>query len=296
MSDAGIADTVWFPSWAEFLANTPPGRLHPVVGLVRKNPNFGNSKFLESPEIEIFCESEQCSATMTHDGKVVHGDDSALPEDGLAPFLLQYICRHCRVRRKTIAGIAMSDGGGALNGQAAKLGEWPPFGPHVPSRTITLIRPDRELFLQGRRAESQGMGIGAFAYYRRVVENQKGRLFDEIIKVLKRIGSADDLVAELEHAKQQTQFTAAVDSIKAALPESLFVMGKNPLTLLHGALSRDLHAGTDAEALANAQAVRVVLVELAERMGQVLKDNRELADSVKLLSAKPPGRPADTTT
>jgi len=47
---------------------------------------------------------------------------------------------------------------------------------------ITLIGPDREIFLRGRRAENQGLGIGAFAYYRRVVENQKGRIITQIGK------------------------------------------------------------------------------------------------------------------
>jgi hypothetical protein len=38
----------------------------------------------------------------------------------------------------------------------------------------------------GRRAENQGMGIGAFAYYRRVVENQKNRIIAEIKRVAEK--------------------------------------------------------------------------------------------------------------
>jgi len=39
-----------------------------------------------------------------------------------------------------------------------------------------------------RQAEALGLGIGAFGYYRRVLENQKDRLFDEILKVSVRVG------------------------------------------------------------------------------------------------------------
>ena len=59
----------------------------------------------------------------------------------------------------------------------------PPFGPPTPARVITLIGPDKEYYLKGRRAENQGMGIGAFSYYRRVVENQKNRIIDEVITI-----------------------------------------------------------------------------------------------------------------
>jgi hypothetical protein len=45
--------------------------------------------------------------------------------------------------------------------------------------------------------------------------------------------------------------------------------------LLHSALSEGLHAQTDEQCLELAQAVRVVLAELAERIGQALKDEAE---------------------
>jgi hypothetical protein len=40
-----------------------------------------------------------------------------------------------------------------------------------------------ENFCAGRRAESQGIGIGTFAYYRRVFDNRRSRIIDGIIKV-----------------------------------------------------------------------------------------------------------------
>ena len=63
---------------------------------------------------------------------------------------------------------------------------------------LRLIQEDRELFLIGRRAETQGMGIGAFAYYRRVVEEQKTRIFDKIIDVAKKLGTKDEQIAQLQ--------------------------------------------------------------------------------------------------
>jgi hypothetical protein len=142
------------------------------------------------------------------------------------------------------------------------------------------------------------MGIAAFAYYRRVIEDQKGRIFDEIIKVCGRLSAGEEIITELTNAKNETQFNKAVDTVKLAIPQALFINGHNPLTLLHSALSEGLHAQTDEECLEIATSIRVIMAELAERMGQALKDEAELSAAVKRLLAKKSesGRPkADTT-
>ena len=172
----------------------------------------------------------------------------------------------------------------------AKLGEDPPFGPPTPARVITLIGPDRNLFLRGRRAENQGFGIGAFAYYRRVVENQKGRIIQEIARVAGKLGASPDVLAEFEKAAAETQFSKAIDQVKSAIPQVLLIDGQhNPLTLLHTALSEGLHDHTDEECLEIAQDIRLVLTELAERASTALREEAELKKSVsRLLGRKAP--------
>src|SRR5690606_30885251 len=139
---------------------------------------------------------------------------------------------------------------------------------------------------KGRRCENQGLGVGAFVYYRRVVENQKNRIFDEIIRVSQHLGADGQLLADLEAAKNETQFTKAVDTIKHALPQSLLVNGHNPLSLLHSALSEGVHELTDAQCLDLASSVRIVLIELADRLSQAMKDEVELNEAVNRLARK----------
>ena len=52
-------------------------------------------------------------------------------------------------------------------------------------------------------------GIGqVYTYYRRVVEKQKNRLIDEIIRVVNKVeDSPDDIVADLVKAKETFQFS-----------------------------------------------------------------------------------------
>ena len=78
----------------------------------------------------------------------------------------------------------------------------PAYCPPTPSRLFDLIGPERETFLKGRRCENQGLGIAAFAYYRRVVERQKERIFRKVIEVCDKIG-ASDVKEKLQDAQKK---------------------------------------------------------------------------------------------
>jgi hypothetical protein len=174
-----------------------------------------------------------------------------------------------------------------------KFGEIPTFGPPTPSRVISILGGEREYYLKGRRAENQGLGIGAFAYYRRVLENQKNRILDEITRVAEKIGAPAEVIEDLNAAKKETQFSRAVGAIKHGIPQALLVGGHNPLTLLHSALSEGLHAQTDERCLELATAIRVVLTDLAERLGSALKEEAELNAAVSRLLKASAAKAAD---
>ena len=95
------------------------------------------------------------------------------------------------------------------------------------------------------------------------------------------------MITSLKAAREENKFKQAVNKVKDAIPESLKINGHNPLTLLHNALSQGVHNLSDEECLTLATSVRVVLVELAERLGLALRDEKELKDAVtQLLQAK----------
>jgi hypothetical protein len=151
-------------------------------------------------------------------------------------------------------------------------------------RLIEIIGSYKEVFFKGRRCEIQGLGIGAFSYYRRVVEEQKHQLIGEMLKVSKKLGAKAEIIARFEKALKETQFAAAVDDLNDVIPESLRLEGgHNPLKLLHTALSKGLHARTDEECLGYATSIRTLLIELAERMGEALKEDANLKSAISKL-------------
>lgn len=268
-------------SWTDFLEATPPGQECRIEGLLTAEwPGGGGQVWKVQPQdIQLHCGSSACGGVRTFATvpawTVVPGK--------VAQTFVHYVCRNCRATFKTFA-VRLScpeDPNAAVT--VVKFGEIPFFGPPVPSRLISLIGPDRDLFLRGRRAENLGLGIGAFAYYRRVVENQKSRLIEQIGKVAARLGANEDAVASFDRAANETQFSRAIEIVKGAIPPVLLIDGHNPLSLLHSALSEGLHANTDEDCLDIASSIRMVLAELADRVTQALKDEAELKNAISRL-------------
>ncbi|MBP3985730.1 hypothetical protein J5837_15070 [Pseudoxanthomonas helianthi] len=260
-------------SLSEFLESAPPGVNRKISDF--KTQQNGTVYYLILPKIRIHCSSEQCGGIRTFSSSsriTIHGNTSTSE-------FIHYSCQNCNRTYKTYAARLK------LGEDAAfKFGEDPSFGPPTPARAMTLIGGDRDLFLKGRRCELQGLGVGAFTYYRRVIEDQRNRIFDEIIRVLEATDSNNPVILEVKSAKEQQQFSTSVDVIKHALPATLLINGENPLRLLHSALSEGVHAMSDEDCLALATAVRTVLFEFSERLAQTLRDDAQLAEAVKLLS------------
>jgi hypothetical protein len=280
-------------SLKEFLETTPPAELRIISDLGDGSTHYPTSgatwQYMNKPELFLHCDSEQCDGS-----RIFSTSDSiALSHRTSKLQFVRFSCNNCSKTTKVFA--LWLDLISEASGKAYKYGEVPLFGPPTPARLISLIGPGRDMFLKGRRSENQCLGIGAFSYYRRIIESEKDRIFDEIARVCKRLGTSPELVAELEAAKRETQFTKAVDSIKHGIPHALLVNGQNPLLLLHSALSEGLHADSDQDCLELAQSIRVVLADFVERVGSVLKDEAELASAVsRLLMKKAAGNPNQT--
>jgi len=272
------------PTLEEFLINSPPGSEATIkVSAYEYNTQYPPQKWqIALEELQLFCKNESCKGIRFFEPT----KEKIYPQEGKGELLfLSYQCKNCEDTIKIYPILFhLQDSNKAT---IVKIGEWPSFGTPTPTRLLSLVGSEKDYFLKGRRAENQGLGIGAFAYYRRVVENQKNRIFDEIIKVVELTKSDTSWADALRNAKNETQFTKAVESLKGGIPDSLLIDGHNPLTLLHSALSEGLHAESDEDCLEFANTIRIVLSAFAERIGEILKDQSELKQALsKLLSKK----------
>ena len=292
-----VKEEIKYQTIAEFLEGTPPNQVIRIsdLSIWKENSHGRYSYAMHTPEIQLHCGDEKCNGVrffrcISEDEGI--SEEEVIAERGVYRFLyVTYRCSNCQDSKKYFSLAASLDAaskphGEYYRGKCYKFGELPIYGPPVSSKLITLIGPDRDAFLKGRTCENQGLGVAAFIYYRRVVENQKHRILGEIIKVSTRIGVPEDNIEKLKSAVTETQFSKALDMAKDAIPESLLINGHSPISLLHSALSEGVHSLTDAECLELAGSVRVVLGELSDRLSQALKDEAVLTKALATLMNK----------
>ncbi|MDE0465439.1 MAG: hypothetical protein OYL97_00170 [Candidatus Poribacteria bacterium] len=280
---------------SEFLQNTPPNQSRYISDLsVEKMEHAGRyptvSMELNTPDLELHCSDDSCKGirffrcTNVFSSAGTYFEGNTLKENNANYLHVIYQCSNCQKTQKVYSLKVILFTGEQSFQMCCKLGELPPYGPPVPPKLIKLIGPDRDIFLKGRNCENHGLGIGAFTYYRRVVENQKNRILAEIVKVSEKIGVPQDKIDTLHEAMKETQFSKAIKMAKDAMPESLLIDGHSPILLLHHALSRGVHELTDEECLKLASTVRLVLGELSERLSAILKNKAELTEAVSTLT------------
>lgn len=268
---------------AQFLEEVPPNQTRTISNLgVRESlkENGSLQDVFRRSELQLHCSNESCNGIRFFR---CMSDQQVLSRRYARTFYVSYLCGNCQNYRKTFSLTAQLHTEGETEGIATKFGELPAFGPPVSPKLIKLIGGDRDLFLKGRRCENQGLGVGAFVYYRRVLENQRVRILKEIIKVCEKVGVSQDHIVTLRAAEAETRFSESMNMAKDVIPQALLIDGHSPLLLLHGALSEGLHAMSDEDCLALASSVRVVLAELSDRMSQALKDEKELTSAVSHL-------------
>jgi hypothetical protein len=277
-----VQEEIHYQSISDFLEGFPPNQLVHISNLSEHKyvQNVGHSDVMRTPEIQLHCPSDSCNGVRFF--RCVSGQGKRLKQQYEYIFIT-YICSNCQANEKTFSLAVRLDEEEGATGELYKFGELPPFGPPTPPKLIKLIGPDRDDFLKGRRCENQGLGVGAFIYYRRVVENQKNRILSEIIKVSERLSAPHEKIEILRQAINEAQFSKALEMAKDVLPESLLINGHSPIQLLHSALSEGVHALSDDQCLELAASIRVVLSELSERLSQALKDEAELAKALSTL-------------
>ena len=273
---------------AEFLESQPPGRSLVVDDLVQftSQAQSGLIPILNTPEIMQHCNSDVCNGNRIF--RIENNQvGRLLPRTGF--YFMQYRCSNCKKSLKVfsvaakIPKTAVQDKD--ITGEIEKFGEMPVFGPRIQSKLVSLIGGDREEFLKGRRCESQGLGVAAFIYYRRVVESQKNRILEKIKRVAQSLEGHEEFVKIIDAAIKETQFSKALEMTKDAVPESLLIRGHSPLALLHDALSDGVHARSDEECLDMAESTRIILSELSDRLHMALKDDNEVKEALSRMLA-----------
>lgn len=166
-----------------------------------------------------------------------------------------------------------------------KVGQHPSWEIKTDPNIEKLLGNHSGYYKKGLVCESQGYGIGAFGYYRRIVEEVIAELLDEISGLM----SGEELTrfsSALEKARATTVAQEKIDLVKDLLPGILRPDGMNPLSALHSSLSEGLHAKSDEVCLEQAAIVRQILVFLVNQVAASKEASKSFTDSMRKLLEK----------
>jgi hypothetical protein len=201
---------------------------------------------------------------------------------------VEYRCADC-TRAIKLFGIRANWDPEECDAFCTKIYEEPAFRDPIPKRLFEILgESNRESFLQARRAVARSLGIGAYAYYRRIVENTKFDLVSAILRVAQATNAAPEHIALVESAQNERQFSKAIETLRgtAAIPPPLLIDGHNPLTLLHDLLSEGIHELSDADCLERAQHAETVLFDIADRMQTALTERKNVKAALASIMAR----------
>ena len=114
-------------------------------------------------------------------------------------------------------------------------------------------------------------GVAAFAYFRRVVENNINGLLDLVQEDAKSSGADTQVTAALAELRKDSPMSEKIKIANHALPAYLNPDGLNPLSRLYQVLSEGVHNLSEEECLSKArqtsECLAYLVSELASRKG-----------------------------
>jgi len=193
---------------------------------------------------------------------------------------LRYSCEHCKTFERHFF-IKVSPQRDSI----VKVGQFPAWEIDGNRALESMLQEGhKDNYKRGLICESQGFGIAAFAYYRRIVEEVIDRLLRDIAGLLS--GSELQHYSEALEATKKTRITAdKIELVKDLLPAILRPDDMNPLSTLHTVLSEGLHAESEAACLELADAVKKVLLFLTSQLETTAQASKEFTDGMRQILA-----------
>jgi hypothetical protein len=192
-----------------------------------------------------------------------------------------YQCLDCEVTHYGFM-FRLNDDGESIS----KVGQYPPWSIEPEPDIRGALGDHLEEYKKGLICESQGYGIGAFAYYRRIVETLIDGLLDDIGDLIRGEADHSQYMSQLAEVRDDHRAEVKIAVVKDLLPPILRPNDINPLADLHGALSAGLHSESDEECLALAESVRVSLTFLVGRVRRTKKESAGYAANLEAIRKK----------
>ncbi len=164
-----------------------------------------------------------------------------------------------------------------------KVGQNPAWQPELPKGVWRPLREgeSEDLLARGIACLREGYGIGAAAYFRRVIEDETNAILDQ----LEAAAAAEDnqpALAQIRKAREQRESKERLKLASQSIPKMLASGGANPVHILYDALSGPLHGDSEEKSLEVARktlkALTLILGVLRDHLAALKEASKDLAE------------------
>ena len=235
----------------------------------------GTLDLIEKPSINMPCETCKSAQTFNMTNEYYHGFSCKNYPSAGTVVRAEYKCSLCHKFMRYF--FILLDIGRQY---VMKVGQEPPWEISMDRNLEKMLGTHSEFYKKGLTCESQGYGIGAFSYYRRIVEEIIDSLLIDIAGLIPTEQHAHYIEA-LKDVKKTIVAQDKINLVKDLLPSTLRPGGINPLSILHEILSEGLHAHDDQTCLELAMDLRKPLVYLVNELISRKSEAKTFTDGMK---------------
>lgn len=294
----------------EFFSN---GLLYEKIIILQnyeENKYYYDAQHFAEQTFEYFCEAEQKNTTfevgLEYNHKYTYPQ---LPTDVFNGDFLDYTfqaictCKSCKIQKvyflinvtsdKPISDLVQEDSlirteksnifNIDTNILAQKVGVYPQFKINVNKQVNNFFcREVSTYYYKGVKAINDNYGIGALAYFRRIIEKELLNLVEQI----KLLPDANKSMIQklIDDHNKNPNLSTIYTSIFEYLPNSLKILGDNPIKLLYNQTSEGLHSLTENESIDKAKNILALLEFVILKINEeksIVKNIKEIMKELK---------------
>jgi hypothetical protein len=178
-----------------------------------------------------------------------------------------------------------------IDGTVTKIGQYPRHSMGVSQDFEKRLGDDGELYRKALVCRTQGYGLAALAYFRRLVENKTNTLVEIVASLASVNPVAESKAPNIRLAKQEATCEQKLRVASEAVPDSLRPGGVNPLGVLHDLFTRKPGTAGEKECLEAVDELREIFDHVFGQLHSQVEDQRRFIENAGKMTARQQLRP-----
>lgn len=200
--------------------------------------------------------------------------------ESVSNYLLEFQCVTCKTALKSFWIEAEQDDEQVVT--LIKIGQNPQKEIFRNKELSKFFKSDKDEYNKAVTCIAHGYGVAAFAYMRRIIENNIMQLLDMIAE--------DDMVdnsikSALSELRKESPMSEKISIANKALPSYLLISGHNPLGAMYKVLSEGVHSLSDEECLRRTETVQKCLEYIISGLATHKKSKEAFKNNLDLLKS-----------